>query len=90
MLHEGASSPSCSTSTRNTKTIKIIPLSDKYPPPAHTRNTGRNATSGHLLEVGSLECVLSEAGVPGLTSTYSGGWNDYSNYSSPIGLDRMP
>lgn len=73
MLHEGASSPSCSTSTRNTKAIKIPPLSDKYPPPAHTRNSGRNATSSCLLEVGSLECVLSKTELPGLTSTYSGG-----------------
>ena len=56
----------------------------------HPPSTGRNATSSYSLEVGSLECVLSEAGVPGLTSTYSGGWNDYSNYCSSIGLDRLP
>lgn len=70
----------------------IIPLlmSDKFPPPAHTRNSGRIATPSCLLEVGSSTCVLSKAGVPGLTSTYSGGWNDYANYCSPIGLDWLP
>ena len=42
------------------------------------------------MEVGSLVSVLTRAGLPGLTSTYSGGWNDYSNYCSPIGLDWVP
>ena len=56
----------------------------------HTRNAGRAATPSHLLEVGSLVSVLTRAGLPDLTSTYSGGWNDYSNYGSPISLDRLP
>lgn len=53
----------------------IIPLlmSDKGPPPAHPLSAGRNATPSHLLEVGSLMSVLTRAGLPGLTSTYSGG-----------------
>ena len=42
------------------------------------------------MEVGSLVSVLTRAGLPGLTSTYSGGWNDYSNYCSSIGLDWLP
>ena len=69
----------------------IIPLlmSDKGPPPAHPLSTGRNATPSHSLEVRSPVCVLTRAGLPGLTSTYSGGWNDYSNYGSPISLDRL-
>ena len=70
----------------------IIPLlmSDKVPPPAHTRNSGRIATPSYSMEVGSLVSVLTRAGLPGLTSTYSGGWNDYANYCSPIGLDWLP
>lgn len=53
----------------------IIPLlmSDKGPPPAHSLSAGRNATPSRLLEVGSLVSVLTRAGLPGLTSTYSGG-----------------
>ena len=42
------------------------------------------------MEVGSLVSVLTRAGLPGLTSTSSGGWNDCSNYGSPIGLDWVP
>ena len=69
----------------------IIPLlmSDKGPPPAHPLSVGRNATPSRLLEVRSPVCVLTRAGLPGLTSTYSGGWNDYSNYCSSVGLDRL-
>lgn len=69
----------------------IIPLlmSDKGPPPAHPLSAGRAATPSHSLEVRSPVCVLTRAGLPGLTSTYSGGWNDYSNYCSSIGLDRL-
>ena len=69
----------------------IIPLlmSDKGPPPAHPLSAGRKATPSHSLEVRSPVCVLTRAGLPGLTSTYSGGWNDYSNYGSSVGLDRL-
>ena len=53
----------------------IIPLfmSDKDHLPAHALNTGRNATPSYSLEVRSPVCVLTRAGLPGLTSTYSGG-----------------
>lgn len=36
-------------------------------------STGRSATPSYLLEVRSFVSVLTRAGLPGLTSTYSGG-----------------
>lgn len=70
--------------------IILLLMSDKGPPPAHPLSAGRNATPSRLLEVGSLVSVLTRAGLPGLISTYSGGWNDCSNYCSSVGLDRLP
>ena len=53
--------------------IILLLMSDKGPPPAHPLSAGRNATPSHSLEVRSLVSVLTRAGLPGLTSTYSGG-----------------
>lgn len=68
----------------------IIPLlmSDKGPPPAHSLR--RSRCDPEPLAGGEVACVRPfPSWTAGLTSTYSGGWNDCSNYCSSVGLDRL-
>lgn len=51
---------------------------------------GRSATPSCLLEVRSFVCVFTRAGLPGLTSTYSGGHHDKQQLERTPSLGRMP
>ena len=70
---EGPPHPPAPTPREHARMIILLLMSDKGPPPAHPLSAGRNATPSHSLGVRSPVCVLTRAGLPGLTSTYSGG-----------------